>query len=87
LEEWVLREEIYRAAHRWPLIVLFILVGSLIGWGIAYLLPAPYQASEEITSNAYRAPEDRYVAEYAGQNSHPDDYKHWQMSQPRSGPI
>lgn len=84
MTEWVLRDEIYKAAHRWPFIVLFILAGSLLGWGITYLLPSTYQASEEVSVelNAYRAPEDRYAAEYADTEfRNLDDYKHWQMSQ------
>jgi hypothetical protein len=84
LDEWVLSDEIYKAAHRWPLILLFILVGSLLGWGFSYLLPSPYQASEEISVelNAYRAAEDRYAADYAdAEFRNLDDYKHWQMSQ------
>jgi hypothetical protein len=84
LDDWILRDEIYAAAHRWPLIVLFILAGSLLGWGVAYLLPSPYQASEEISVelNAYRAVEDRYAAGYAETEFRTlDDYKHWQMSQ------
>jgi len=84
LDEWILRDEIFAAAHRWPLIVLFILTGCLLGWGLAYLLPSPYQASEEIAVelNAYRAAEDRYAADYAdAEFRNLDDYKHWQMSQ------
>lgn len=82
--EWVLKDEIYAAAHRWPLILVFILTGSLLGWGIASLVPSPYQASTEISVqlNAYRAPDDRYAADYAeAEFRNLDDYKHWQMSQ------
>jgi hypothetical protein len=82
--DWVLREEILVVSHRWPLIVAFILIGSLLGWTAARLWPAPYQASVEmsVSLDPYAFTEDSYVPEYANiEFRNPDDYKHWQMSQ------
>jgi hypothetical protein len=84
LTDWVLRDEILVASHRWPLIVAFILAGSLLGWIAAALWPAHYQASLEMSVNLdpHRFAEDSYVPEFANTEfRNPDDYKHWQMSQ------
>ena len=69
--DWNLRTEILEITHRWPVIVLFILAGCLIGGLIAYLLPAPYQAERSILVT--------YNADIYPRN--PDDYKNWQMEQ------
>jgi hypothetical protein len=68
---WNLRAEILESAHRWPIIMLFILVGSLTGALFAYLLPTPYQAEAglQVTYNADVHPRN------------PDDFKNWQMEQ------
>jgi hypothetical protein len=84
LNDWVLRDEILVASHRWPLIVTFILAGSLLGWAAAMLWPVPYQASAEmsVSLDPYRFADDSYVPEFANTEfRNPDDYKHWQMSQ------
>jgi len=69
--DWNLRAEILQSAHRWPIIMLFILVGSLTGVLFAYLLPTPYQAEAglQVTYNADVHPRN------------PDDFKNWQMEQ------
>jgi uncharacterized protein involved in exopolysaccharide biosynthesis len=69
--EWNPRAEILTATHRWPVIVLFILVGSLVGVAVAYLLPSPYRAEASLLV-AYNA--DVHLR-------NPDDYKNWQMEQ------
>lgn len=71
LNEWNPRAEILTATHRWPVIMLFILVGSLVGVAIAYLLPSPYRAEASLLV-AYNA--DVHLR-------NPDDYKNWQMEQ------
>jgi hypothetical protein len=84
VKEWLLREEIFTASHRWPLILLFIFAGSLLGWTASMLWPAPYQASSNLSVglDPYRAVEDSYVPAFASTEfRNPDDYKHWQMSQ------
>ena len=84
MSDWVLRDEILVASHRWPLILAFILAGSLLGWAAAMLWPAPYQASAEmsVSLDPYRFGDDSYVPAFANTEfRNPDDYKHWQMSQ------
>ncbi len=80
----VLREEIYAAAHRWPVIVASFLIGSLIGILVSVVWPSPYRATLElgVELSLYRATEDSYISEIAEvpfRNA--DDYKYWQMQQ------
>lgn len=82
--EWLLRDEILAAFHKWYVIVAFVLVGSLLGVGFAYIWPSSFQASTEISVelNPYRALDDKYVNAFAkAEFRNTDDYKHWQMSQ------
>lgn len=84
MQEWVLREELLAAFHRWPTIVLFALVGAVLGLVFAYLWPASYRANVELSVelNPYRVLDDQYVPEFAGAEfRNIDDYKHWQMLQ------
>lgn len=69
--DWNLRANILENAHRWPMIMLFILAGSLIGALFAYLLPTPFRAEAglQVTYNADVQPRN------------PDDFKNWQMEQ------
>jgi hypothetical protein len=76
---WSLREEIQSTGLRWPVIVLFILVGCLLGLLLSWLLPAPFQATSDlyVGLDAYRALRDRSLpvrVETA------NDYKNWQMA-------
>jgi hypothetical protein len=83
LSEWSLREEILHTTHRWPVIVVSCLLGSLLGLVIAYCLPSPHRATKElyVGINVYKATEDRNASEHAGlEFSNPDDYKNWQMA-------
>jgi len=78
----ILRDELFKAAHRWPLIVGSFLIGSLCGLLLTFFWPSPYRATLELVVglNPYRAYEDSYVAEIAEipfRNA--DDYKYWQM--------
>ncbi len=84
MKEWVLRDEILAATHRWPVIVIFVLVGGLFGWVSSLWVLSPYRATTELSVelNPYRTVEDRYVGAYANvEFRNPDDYKHWQMTQ------
>ncbi|MDD2695763.1 MAG: hypothetical protein PHD58_07555 [Anaerolineales bacterium] len=67
--EWTLREEIYAAAHRWPQFLLAFILGSLLGWGLTFLVPTSYRAERGllVTFN----PDALY--------RNPDDYKNWQL--------
>jgi hypothetical protein len=38
-EQLTLREYIVHATQRWPILVIFCLAGSLLGWGISLLYP------------------------------------------------
>jgi len=68
---WNLRAEILAISHRWPVPVFIFLLGCLIGYGLAYLIPTPYRA--EVTLSV------AYNADAIFRN--PDDYKNWQMEQ------
>jgi hypothetical protein len=84
MNQWSLRTEILTITHRWPIIVVFILAGSLIGWGVAQIYPSPYQASSEfyVGIDVYRWAKDQNVLQFTGGVSfnYPDDYKNWQMA-------
>jgi hypothetical protein len=84
MDEWVLRDELLSAFHRWPQIVAFIFVGFLVGLAFAFIWPSSFRATTELSVelNPYRALDDRYVSEFTGvEFRNVDDYKHWQMSQ------
>jgi hypothetical protein len=84
MNEWVLRDELLAAFHRWPIIVLFGLVGTVLGLVFAYLWPSSYRASVELSVelNPYRVLDDQYIPAFAGAEfRNIDDYKHWQMLQ------
>jgi hypothetical protein len=81
--EWSLRREILSAAQRWPLIVAFGLAGIVLGWGISYAWPSPYQAIQElyVGLNVYQVAEDPGISGIANpQFLLADDYKNWQMA-------
>jgi hypothetical protein len=83
-EPWSLRQTIEAALQRWPVILAWLLAGSLLGWGAALAWPAPARASLTVYVglNAYRAPSAPQRAEvtyYDFRNL--DDYKNWQMEQ------
>lgn len=86
MNTWYLRDEILAITHRWYLILVFILAGSLFGWVGSRIWPASYRATSElyVGLNAYRAADDSYASSLAGQTFDlVDDYKHWQMAQLR----
>lgn len=69
--EWSLRTEIIQISHRWQIPALAFLIGSLLGWGSAFVFPTNYRAEVPL-----------YVT-YNGDAIYrnPDDYKNWQISQ------
>jgi hypothetical protein len=84
MKEWVLREEVLAAFHRWTVIVIFTLVGALIGLAAASLWPAPYRAQVDLSVelNPYRVLDDQYLPAFTNAEfRNIDDYKHWQMLQ------
>ncbi len=82
-EEWSLRDEIFYAAHRWPVFMLFCLSGVLAGWLLSQALPTPYRATKELLVglNIYQASQDNNVTHFSNiQFVNADDYKNWQMA-------
>jgi len=84
MQEWSLRNEIYTALHRWPMILLYGLVGCALGVLISLVWPSPWRATAEIYvgMEPYRWSEDENVVAYAlgTRFNYADDYKNWQMS-------
>ncbi len=84
MNQWSLRTEILSITHRWPIIVLFILAGSLVGWGASRLWRSPFQATSElyVGLDVYRWAQDPNVLRFTGgvAFNYPDDYKNWQMA-------
>ncbi len=81
---WTLREELYRTLHRWPTLLAFFALGSLLGWLASYVWPAYYQATREIYVglNPYRTYSDtNFLALAKPRYSNIDNYHYWQMSQ------
>lgn len=77
-QSWSLREELTASSQRWYVVLIFILIGVLVGLGISWLAPSPYQASSDVYVglDVYRAMSDLNVPiEPEGAN----DYKNWQM--------
>lgn len=70
-DEWNLRAEILAATHRWHLILLVMLAGSLIGFAFALILPGPYRAEAGLHVS--------YNGDLILRN--PDDYKNWQLNE------
>jgi hypothetical protein len=71
VSDWSVRDELIRVTHNWPLPVIAFILGSLIGWGLSYLLPPTYQA--EVT--LFVAYDDARACR------NPDDCKNWQLEQ------
>jgi hypothetical protein len=84
MQQWKLREEVYRSFHQWMYLVLFALLGAAAGLGISYLSKAPYEAVSQlyVGLEAYRAYADpQFSAEANQEYTNQDDYKNWQMAQ------
>jgi hypothetical protein len=69
--DWTIRDEFIYLSQRWPYLLLAFLAGSLLGWGLARLLPAAYEAQTRwsVAINADAEPRN------------PDDFKNWQLQQ------
>ena len=77
-KSWSLLEELIIASQRWYVILAFILIGALVGAGIAFIIPGPYQATSDmyVGLDVYRTMEDLNIPiRPEGAN----DYKNWQM--------
>ncbi len=71
MNAWHPRADFVELSHRWQIVFLLFLVGSLVGWGIGFILPSPYR-SETTFYVAFNA--DPFAR-------NPDDYKNWYLSQ------
>ena len=68
---WTLRDELIYLSQRWPWLVVAFLVGALLGWGAARILPTGYEARTEFYVG--------FTGDLFPRN--PDDYKNWQMEE------
>lgn len=82
-EKRLLSDEVYQMTHNWQSIILYGLLGVLVGWAASFIWPSPYRATQElyVGINLYQLAEDEYLT---GANSlkfdNADDYKNWQMA-------
>lgn len=82
-EGLTLREYIVYATQRWPVLVFFCLVGSLLGWGISLLYPSSVRATTElyVGLNFENDQPNNISVSFAGPRfTNADDYKNWQMA-------
>ncbi len=81
--EWSLQEEILRLTHQWPQIIASFLAGCILGWGISWLWPTPYQASLDlfISLNISNLQTEPTAAEYRNMYfGNFVEYRDWQMN-------
>lgn len=84
MESWNIRDEILRSASQWYLVLAFLVVGGLIGFGISAVIPSPYRATADlyIGIDVVRVNEMEHVIPLAEEEPlNLDDYKNWQLKQ------
>ena len=84
MDSWKFRDELLKSLNQWYLILALILLGALIGFGISYLMPAPYQAVSDIYIgiDVERVNHLEYIIPLAEEEPlNLDDYKNWQLKQ------
>lgn len=84
MDSWKLREEIDHAFSQWYMILLFILLGALVGFVFSFLVPSPYRAIAEIYVgiDIERVNHLEYLIPLAEEEPlNLDDYKNWQLKQ------
>jgi len=84
MDSWNLQEEILKIIDKWYLVLLFVVLGGVVGFGLTYILPAPYRATADlyVGIDVTRVNEMEYLIPLA--KSEPlnlDDYKNWQLRQ------
>lgn len=81
---WNLRQEFYRALHRWPVMVAYFAVGCALGWLVSLAWPSYTRATQEVyvALNPYRTYSDaNFLALAKPRYSNLDNYNYWQMYQ------
>ena len=84
MDRWILRDELLKSLSQWYLVLASIVVGAVLGFGISYLRPAPYQAVKEfyVGIDVKRVNEMEYLIPLAEEEPlNLDDYKNWQLKQ------
>lgn len=84
MDRWILRDELLKSLSQWYLILASIVVGAVLGFGVSYLRPAPYQAVKDIYVgiDVKRVNEMEYIIPLAEEEPlNLDDYKNWQLKQ------
>ncbi|OQX61641.1 MAG: hypothetical protein B5M51_07480 [Anaerolinea sp. 4484_236] len=84
MQTWSFRDEILRMTRQWYVVLAFIIVGGLLGYGGTYLFPAPCRVTADlyVGIDVIRVGEMAHViplAEHEPLNL--DDYKNWQLKQ------
>ena len=84
MDNWKFRDELYRSLNQWYFILAFIFIGAFIGYVLAYISPAPYQATADmyIGIDVVRVNAMEYIIPLAKDEPlNLDDYKNWQLKQ------
>ena len=84
MQTWSFRDEILRMVSQWYIVLAFIVVGGLLGYGGTYLFPAPYRSTADlyVGIDVIRVGEMEHVIPLAKHEPlNLDDYKNWQLKQ------
>ena len=84
MESWKIRDEAIKTGSQWYLILAFIVIGALVGFLIAYLVPSPYRATADlyVGIDVVRVNEMEHIIPIAKEEPlNLDDYKNWQLKQ------
>jgi hypothetical protein len=80
---WSIQKVILHATQRWPIILSYCILGSLIGWIISLVIPSPYRATRElyVGLNIQQLSNGNFTSQLSNVPiANVDDYKNWQMS-------
>ena len=84
MQTWSFRDEVLRMTRQWYIVLAFIVVGGLLGYGGTYLFPAPYRVTADlyVGIDVIRVGEMEHVIPLAKHEPlNLDDYKNWQLKQ------
>ncbi len=84
MKEWHLSEQVYLQLHRWPVLLVFVLGGALIGLALALTWATDYEARREIFVGINALPQPQETPAFESsyfELRNLDDYKNWQMEQ------